>query len=156
MTKSYILLMINHTQNSALGALKIVTFANSTLTKPWTLKRILVWSQLSSCSPCSGGHRYVNKSMDGKVYSIHPWFISNLATVQALEWVDGLLGYSICGGFRKAILEINLELLGLSWCLSVKETTCQWKRHGFNPWSRKIPPAPEKQSLWATTPDTVL
>ena len=36
-----------------------------------------------------------------------------------------LLGYSICGGFRKAILEINLELLRLSWCLSVKETTCQ-------------------------------
>ena len=77
--------MISHTQNSALGALKIVTFANSTLTKPWMSKRFLVWSQHSSCSPCSGGHRYVNKSMDGKVYSIHLWFISNLATAQAPE-----------------------------------------------------------------------
>ena len=28
---------------------------------------------------------------------------------------------------------------GLSWWLSSKEPTCQYKRQGFNPWVRKIP-----------------
>ena len=33
----------------------------------------------------------------------------------------------------------TLGLLGLSWWLSSKETTCQCRRQGFDPWVGKIP-----------------
>ena len=42
-------------------------------------------------------------------------------------------------------------LSGLPWWLSGKESTCQCKSHGFNPWSRMIPHASEQLSQWATT-----
>ena len=38
-----------------------------------------------------------------------------------------------------------------SWWLSGKESTCQCRRHGFNPWSRNIPQAMEQQTC-ATQP----
>ena len=41
--------------------------------------------------------------------------------------------------------------LGLPWWLSSKESACQCRRHGFNPWFRKIPYAVEQPSLSATT-----
>ena len=37
---------------------------------------------------------------------------------------------------------------GLSWCLSGKEATCQYRRHVFDPWTGRIPHA---KSLCATT-----
>ena len=45
--------------------------------------------------------------------------------------------------------------MGLPWWLS-EESTCQCKRHEFNPWFRKIPCVPEKLSLCATTIEPVL
>ena len=39
---------------------------------------------------------------------------------------------------------------GLPWWLSVKESTCQCRRHEFNPWSRKMPHAMEQLSLCTT------
>ena len=39
--------------------------------------------------------------------------------------------------------------------LSSKESTCQCRRHGFHPWSRKIPHATEQLSLCATTTEPV-
>ena len=33
---------------------------------------------------------------------------------------------------------------GLSWWLSGKESACQFRRHRFNPWSRKIPHATDQ------------
>ena len=36
---------------------------------------------------------------------------------------------------------------GLPWWLSGRESTCQCRRHGFDPWSRKIPHAAELLSL---------
>ena len=44
----------------------------------------------------------------------------------------------------------------LPWWLSSKESTCQCRRHGFHPWSRKIPHATEQLSLYAKTIETVL
>ena len=41
--------------------------------------------------------------------------------------------------------------LGLSRWLSGKESTCQYGRHRFDPWSRKIPRAMEQISLGAAT-----
>ena len=45
--------------------------------------------------------------------------------------------------------------LGLPWWLSGEESTCQYRRHGFDPWSRKIPHAAEQVSTHATTIDPV-
>ena len=47
--------------------------------------------------------------------------------------------------FKKKLIE------GLSWWLSGKESACQCKGHGFDPWSRRIPPSTEQLSPWATT-----
>ena len=38
--------------------------------------------------------------------------------------------------------------LGLPWWLSGKESTCQFRRHGFNPWVRKNP----CRRAWQPTP----
>ena len=40
---------------------------------------------------------------------------------------------------------------GLPWWLSGKESTCQCRRHGFDPWSRKIPRAEEQLSTCTST-----
>ena len=45
--------------------------------------------------------------------------------------------------------------LGVSW-LRGKESTCQCKRHGFDPCLGKIPHAVKQLRLWATTTDPVL
>ena len=45
---------------------------------------------------------------------------------------------------------------GLPWWLSGKESTCQCRRHGSDPWSRKIPHATEQLSPQATTTEPVL
>ena len=42
------------------------------------------------------------------------------------------------------------ESIWVSWWLSGKESACQCRRHGFHPWSRKIPLALGQLSLWAT------
>ena len=38
--------------------------------------------------------------------------------------------------------------LGLPWWLSGKESACQYRRHRFNPWIRKIP----WRKKWQHTP----
>ena len=45
---------------------------------------------------------------------------------------------------------------GLLWRLSGKESACRCRRHGFDPWARKIPHAPEQLSPWATATEPVL
>ena len=47
-------------------------------------------------------------------------------------------------GFKKGIL-------GLPWWRSGWESACQCRRHGFKPWSGKIPHAAEQLGPWATT-----
>ena len=44
---------------------------------------------------------------------------------------------------------------GLPWWLRGKEPTCQCRRHGFSPWSRKIAHVVEQQSPCATSPEPV-
>ena len=48
--------------------------------------------------------------------------------------------------------------LGLPWWLSGKESTCQCRRHRFDPWSRKIPHSSEQlkpvhHSYWTREPE---
>ena len=51
----------------------------------------------------------------------------------------------------------NLKTLGgLSWWLSGKECTCQHRKHGYNPQSRRISHATEQLSSCTTTIEPVL
>ena len=45
---------------------------------------------------------------------------------------------------------------GLPWWLSGKESACQCWRHGFDPWSGRIPQATEQLSSCPTTAEPVL
>ena len=47
-------------------------------------------------------------------------------------------------------IELNWteEYIGLPWWLSDKESACQCRRHGFDPWIRKIP----LRRIWQPTP----
>ena len=45
-------------------------------------------------------------------------------------------------------LHLNYTSHGHPWWLSGKESTCQCSRHGFNPWSGKIP----WRRKWQPTP----
>ena len=47
-------------------------------------------------------------------------------------------------------------IYGLPWWLSDKDSTCQCKRLGFDPLSRKIPHTAEQLSPCATTTEPVL
>ena len=40
---------------------------------------------------------------------------------------------------------------GLPWWSTGSKSTCQWRGHGFDTWSRMIPPALEQRSPRATT-----
>jgi len=45
---------------------------------------------------------------------------------------------------------------GFPWLLSGKESACQYRRHGFDPWARRIPHAIEQLRWCATTIETGL
>ena len=47
-------------------------------------------------------------------------------------------------------------LEGLPWWLSGKESTCQCRRHRFDPWSGRIPPAAGQLSLCTTAIELAL
>ena len=47
-----------------------------------------------------------------------------------------------------------LKIVGLPWWLSGKKSACQCRRHGFDPWSRKIPHAAGQLGPCATTTET--
>ena len=51
---------------------------------------------------------------------------------------------------------IKKESSELPWWLSGKESTCQCRRHRFDPWSGEIPHATEQLSPWAATTEPVL
>ena len=48
------------------------------------------------------------------------------------------------------------QRIGLPWWLSGKESACQCRRHGFGPWSGKIPQAMEQLRSCARTSGSVL
>ena len=56
--------------------------------------------------------------------------------------------------FTKCMFYWRISML--PWWLSGKESTCQCWRHGFDPWSRRIPPAMGRLSPCATTTGPVL
>ena len=50
----------------------------------------------------------------------------------------------------------HFHFQGFPWWVSGKESACQCRRHGFDPWSRKIPHALEQLSPCATATEPVL
>jgi len=46
--------------------------------------------------------------------------------------------------------------VGLPWWLSGKETVCQCRRYGFNPWLRKIPYVMGQLNPYTMTTEPVL
>ena len=48
------------------------------------------------------------------------------------------------------------QCTGLPWWLSARDSACQCRRHGFDPWSRKIPLAVEQLIPFAITTESVL
>ena len=50
---------------------------------------------------------------------------------------------------------IRINVTGLPWWLSGKESSCQCRRHRFDSWSGKIPHAAEQLSLCSTTTELV-
>ena len=46
---------------------------------------------------------------------------------------------------------IKSRLVGLPWWRSGWESACQYRGHGFDPWSGRIPHAAEQLGPWATT-----
>ena len=57
-------------------------------------------------------------------------------------------------GSRKSTENIHKRFIKeFPWWLSGKESTCQSRSHGFNPWSGRILPATEQLSPSTTTPE---
>ena len=50
----------------------------------------------------------------------------------------------ILAKLKLLIIKLKINYTGYSWWLSGKESTCQCRRHGFYPWSEKIPHAVEQ------------
>ena len=83
---------------------------------------------------------------------------NGISKTQALDLIDGpwlRLHTSSAGGAgsvpgweSKMLHGQKNKKQGLLWWLSAKESACQCRRHGFNPWSGKIPHAAERLSLF--------
>ena len=52
--------------------------------------------------------------------------------------------------FQKRCITLKINTGGLPWWLRGKESACQCRRHGFDPWSGKVPHALEQLSPCAT------
>ena len=70
-----------------------------------------------------------------KLYSAKVYFLCN-----CYEKIMGVLEYISLRGDT-----------GLPWWRSGWESACRCRRHGFEPWSGKIPHAAEQLGRWATT-----
>ena len=68
-----------------------------------------------------------------------------------LEFVDLCFEYSYFSYFEWYLLFDLESSIGLPWWLSGKESTCQCRRHGFDPWSEKIPHTLGQLSPWVTS-----
>ena len=71
-----------------------------------------------------------------------------------------LLQQNTAGKKKSAMSAIRLYLKSVSMgfpggSVSGKESTCQCRGHGFNPWSKEIPQATEQLSLRATTTEPI-
>jgi len=57
---------------------------------------------------------------------------------------------------RKKSFLLKWNIMRLPWRSNGKESACQCRGHGFDPWSRKLPHAAGQLSLCATTSELAL
>ena len=88
----------------------------------------------------------------GKISWRKEWLLTLVFLPGEFHGQRRLAGYS---PWRHKELDTT-EHLTLSRWPSSKESSCQCRRHVFDPWSRKIPHAVEQLSPWATTTEPVL
>ena len=71
------------------------------------------------------------------------WFISFLSFFYFDTFIPKLEYHFWCPRIFSLVFyskfPLPLRLSGLPWWLSGKKSACQCRRHGFDPWSRKIP-----------------
>ena len=70
---------------------------------------------------------------------------------QALGDGEGQGSLVCCSSWGHKELDMTEQLNNNNWWLSGKESTCQCRGHGFDPWSRKTPHAMEQLSPITTT-----
>ena len=106
-----------------------------------------LWSSLRTCGP--GG-----QSLKGHL-TCYLWQSiehSRIQSVSSSRYSDGFSSAAKGAYITWSLITITF---GLPWWLSGKEPTCQGRRHGFNPWSGKIPHAEMQLSPRATTIEPV-
>ena len=67
----------------------------------------------------------------------------------------GIGGVSLGRRLRSLLWHRRKKEEAIPWWLNGKEPTCQGRRHGFSPWTGKIPHVVEQLSLCATTIEPV-
>ena len=91
----------------------------------------LLTSWLKSLSPVILEHRKIKFVI-----------VSTFSPLFAMKWWDQMPVSSFfeCWVLLQLLLLVKLMFLsGLPWWLNGKESACQCRRHGFNPWVGKIP-----------------
>ena len=103
----------------------------------------------------NGGHVY--RGSGALICILWDSCLKHSTEVSCSEWVS-----MVITKFFLIVLPFRLNLKrthgagGLPWWLSGKESTCQCRRHWFDPWAGKIPHAAERLSPCATTTVPVL
>ena len=80
-----------------------------------------------------------------------PWIVQPISTLTftpATLFAYSSIHSSISSSFAPFLLLFSLESKGLPWWLNGKKSTCQSRKHTFNPWIRKIP----WRRKWQPTP----
>ena len=76
-------------------------------------------------------------------------YLRNLGRESLTTAILANLLFPYCDG-QKSLFLIETWVVGLFWWYSGREATCQCRRHGFDPWSGKIPHVVEQLSPRAT------
>ena len=132
----------------ALGQNKLMTqthcpLQSSDLSSTPSLKRL---SLLEICyEPDFGTEHKTLQEID-----IFPWRPHYLTVIITTFYPFGHTNFIWPSCFK------GIYFSGLPWWLSDRESTCQCRRHGYHPWSRKIPHAVEQWSPCPTTIEPVL
>ena len=123
------------------------------------------WGDLAAAAAAAGWVRAVTGGNGGiSRANKGPGLTSRMPYIRAEgHWVTQGLGASGLAWFWWTMQTFNKEwnkkemvFLGFPGGLSGKDSACQSRRHGFDPWSGKIPYAEEQLSSYATTTEPVL
>ena len=95
-----------------------------------------------------------NKCMDTKIKHTTLYTIASpkIKYLEIHKTRTGLIGWKLCQTEQQ---QQKKKTRGLRWWHSGWESACQWRGHGFEPWSGKIPHSEEQLGPCATTTEPV-